>query len=169
MLNKLFTSAAPAGTAASVKSAARQAAKYARGVFMAFLSGLRPWAAEPFVERDPAEPRVAQGHERALFDPGAEVPSLGIAHDRTRVANGLQIAGDDVAERGSVGAGDLDDAVARRRERHLGDGGSHVVGRDGLEQAGRDPDLVSLGARARDGAEKLHELGGSDDGVGVAG
>src|SRR5215475_6108780 len=145
MLNKLFTSAAPAGTAAIVKNAARQAAKYARDVFMAFLSGLRPWAAEPFVERDPAETRVAQGHERALFDPGAEVPSLGITHDRPRVADGLQIAGDDVAERSSVGAGDLDDAVARHRERHLGNRGRHVVGRDGLEQAWRNLDHASLG------------------------
>src|SRR5262249_36285512 len=145
MLNRLFTSAAPAGTAASVKSAARQAAKRERGIFMAVLSGLWPWAAEPFVEGDPAPTRGAQGHERALLDPGPEVPSLGITHDRTRVASRLQIAGDDVAERSAVGAGDLDDAVARRRERHLRDGGRHVVGRDGLEQARRDLDHAALG------------------------
>src|SRR5215470_9741577 len=169
MLNRLFTSAAPAGTAASVKSAAREARMNKSGIFMAVLSGFRPWAAEPFVERDPAETRVAQGHERALLDPGAEVPSLGITYDRTRVASRLQIAGDDVAERGAVGAGDLDDAVARRRERHLGDGGRHVVGRDGLEQAGRDLDHAALGPIRGDGREEFHELGGADDGVGVAG
>jgi hypothetical protein len=37
----------------------------------------------------------------------------------------------------SFRAADLDDAVSRRRERHLGDGGCNVVRRDGLEQDGR--------------------------------
>jgi hypothetical protein len=38
----------------------------------------------------------------------------------TRVADRLQIAGDDFVERCSFRAGDLDDAVSRRRERHIG-------------------------------------------------
>ena len=41
-------------------------------------------------------------------------------------------------------AGDLDDAASRRRERHIGNDGSNVVRRDGLEQAGRKPDHVSI-------------------------
>jgi hypothetical protein len=43
-------------------------------------------AAEPFVETDAAEARFAQRHERALLDSAAEVSSLGVAHDLTRVA-----------------------------------------------------------------------------------
>ena len=41
-------------------------------------------------------------------------------------------------------AGDLDDAGAWHRERRIGNDGSNVVCRDGLEQAGRNPDYVSI-------------------------
>jgi hypothetical protein len=51
-----------------------------------------------------------QRHERALLDPAAPVSGLGVAHDLTRVADRLQIAGDDFVEPGSFRAGDLDDA-----------------------------------------------------------
>src|SRR5205814_1891680 len=91
-----------------------------------------------------AEARFAQRHERALLDPAAEVSGLGVAHNLARVADRLQIAGDDVVERRSLLAGDLDDAVARRRERHISDVGGNIVCRDGLEQAGRQPDNVSI-------------------------
>jgi hypothetical protein len=40
-----------------------------------------------------------------------------------------------------VPAGDLDDAAARRRERHIGNVGSNIVCRDGLEQPRRNSDL----------------------------
>src|SRR5262249_50347337 len=80
-------------------------------------AGGRPRAAEPFVETDAAEPRLAQRHERALLDPAAEVGRLGVAHDLARVADRLQVAGDDFVERRPVGARDLDDAVARRGQR----------------------------------------------------
>ena len=67
---------------------------------------------------------------------------LGVADDLTRVADRLQIAGDDFVERRSFRAGDLDDAASRRRERHIGNDGSNVVRRYGLEQSGRKPDLT---------------------------
>src|SRR5882762_1651011 len=108
-------------------------------------SGSCLWvAAEPFVETDAAEARFAQRYERALFDPAAPVSGLRVAHDLTRVADRLQIAGDDLVERRSFGAGDLDDAASRRRERHIGNEGSNIIRRDGLEQAGREPDQVSI-------------------------
>src|SRR5262244_2842417 len=167
--NRSFTSAASAGTATSIRSAARAAQQHTWRFFMVFLSGASSghaiaaspchptvpsaWragsgsclcAAEPFVETNAAEARLAQRHERVLLDPAAEVPGLGIAHDLTRVADRLQIAGDDFVERRSFRTGDLDDAVARRRERHIGNDGSNVVRRDGLEQDGRNPDYVSI-------------------------
>src|SRR2546422_9432825 len=116
-------------------------------------------AAEPFVETDAAEARFAQWHERALLDAAAEVSGLGVTHDRTRVADRLQIAGDDFAERCSFRAGDLDDAASRRRERHIGDDGSNVISRDGLEQAGRKPDDASIRTGSGDAAEEFQELG----------
>src|SRR5437868_12287020 len=100
--------------------------------------------AEPFIETDAAEARFAQRHERALLDPAAPVSGLRVAQDLTRVADRLQIAGDDFVERRSFRAGDLDDAASWRRERHIGNDGSNVVRRDGLEQAGRKPDRASL-------------------------
>src|SRR5215831_7739293 len=90
-------------------------------------------AAEPFVETDAAEARFAQRHQRVLLDPPAEVSGRGVAHDLTRVADRLQIAGDEFVERRAFRTGDLDDAVAWRRERYIGNDGSNVVCRDGLK------------------------------------
>jgi hypothetical protein len=50
-----------------------------------------------------------------------------------RSADHLQIAGDEFVEGRSFRTGDLDDAVSRRRERHIGNDGTNVVCRDGLE------------------------------------
>ena len=91
-------------------------------------------------------PRCASpnGTSERCFDPAAPVSGLGVTHDLTRVADRLQIAGDDFVERRSFRAGDLDDAVSRCGDRHLGDDRSNVVRRDGLEQAGRKPDYVTI-------------------------
>src|SRR5712691_1144707 len=132
-------------------------------------SGCCPRAAKPFVETDAAEARLAQRYERALLDPAAPVSGLWVAHDLTRVADRLQIAADDIVERRSIRAGDLDDAVSRRRERHIGNNDSNVVRRDGLEQAGRKPDHVSIRTCSSDGTEEFQKLGRADDGVGGAG
>src|SRR5262244_1235885 len=64
-------------------------------------------AAEPVVEPDAAEARVAQRHERVLLDAAAVVAGLGVPHDLPRIADRLQIAGDEVVERGSLRASDL--------------------------------------------------------------
>src|SRR5215468_367593 len=78
-------------------------------------SGRRLRAAEPLVETDAAEARLAQRHQRVLLDPAAEVLGFGVAHDLTRVADRLQIAGDDFIERRPFRAGNLHDAIARHR------------------------------------------------------
>jgi hypothetical protein len=67
-----------------------------------------------------------------LLDAAAPVSRFGVRHHLTRVADRLQIAGDDFVERRSFRAGDLDDAASRRRERHIGNDGSNVVRRDRL-------------------------------------
>src|SRR5262245_9455529 len=88
-------------------------------------SGSCRLAAEPFIETDAAGARLAQRYQRVLLDPAAEISRLGVAHDLTRIANRLQIAGDDFVERRSFRARDLDDAISRRPERHIGNGGSN--------------------------------------------
>jgi hypothetical protein len=53
-------------------------------------SGRRLGAAEPFVETNAPEAGLVQRHQGALIDSAAVVSSLGIAHDPTRVADGLR-------------------------------------------------------------------------------
>src|SRR5215470_14915977 len=132
-------------------------------------SGCCLYAAEPLVETNAAEARLAQRHQRVLFDPAPEVLGFRVAHYLSRVTDRLQVAGNEFVERRPFRAGDLDDPVARPRERHIGNVGSSIVRRDGLEQPGRNPDLVSIRARIGDTAEEFHELGRADDGVGDAG
>src|SRR5262249_24919065 len=55
------------------------------------------------VKTDAADARLDQRHERVLLDPAAEVSGLGVAHDLTRVADCLQIAGDDFGKRARSG------------------------------------------------------------------
>jgi hypothetical protein len=52
-----------------------------------------------------AEAGLAQRHQRVFLDP-APVSRLWVAYDPRRVANRLQIAGDDFVERRSFRAGD---------------------------------------------------------------
>src|SRR5438067_9231950 len=94
-----------------------------------------------------------------LLDAAAPVSGLGIPYHLTPVADRVQITGDDFVERCSFRAGDLDDSVSRRRDRHVGDVGSDVIRRDRLEQAGRKPDNVSIHTCIGDAAEEFHELG----------
>src|ERR1700729_488973 len=55
-------------------------------------SGSRPRAAYPFIKTDAAETRLAQRHQRVLFDPTAEVTCLGVFHHLAPIAHRLQIA-----------------------------------------------------------------------------
>jgi hypothetical protein len=53
-----------------------------------------------------AEAGLAQRHQRVFLDPAAPLSRLWVAYDPRRVANRLQIAGDDFVERRSFRAGD---------------------------------------------------------------
>ena len=83
---------------------------------------------------------------RTSSTPTSRTTLLGVANDLTRVADRLQVAGDNFVERRSFRAGDLDDATSRRCERHIGDDSCNVVRRDRLEEDGRKPDDVSIRA-----------------------
>jgi hypothetical protein len=65
-------------------------------------------AAEPYVQTDATDTRLAQRHKRALLDPA--VSGLRVAYDLTRVADCLEIASDDFVKRRSFRASDLDEA-----------------------------------------------------------
>src|SRR5262245_10116181 len=70
----------------------------------------------------PMRPRRASpnGTSECPSTPAAPESCLGVAHDLMWVADCPQIAGDDLVERRSFRAGDLDVAVSRGRERHIG-------------------------------------------------
>src|SRR5262249_46830068 len=75
-----------AGTSAGAPlSLIKSTRNFAGWVPLAFRS------AEPFVQTDAAEARLAQRHERYLLHPAAEVSGLGAARDHTRVADRLQV------------------------------------------------------------------------------
>jgi hypothetical protein len=83
------------------------------------------------VEIDATKVRFAQRHERALFDLGAPILRLRVAHDLPRIADRFEIASNDLIEGRSFWSGDLDDAISWLCERRVSDG--NVVRRDGLK------------------------------------
>ena len=70
-----------------------------------------------------AKAHLAQRHKRALLKLASKISGVGVAHDVTRIGYGPQIAGDDFVEWRSISASDLDGAISRRRERHIGKDG----------------------------------------------
>src|SRR5262249_57801671 len=88
-------------------------------------------------EAEGARGRSARGCEGGSPAAAGVISSLGVAHDLTRVADRLEIGGDEFVERRSFRAGDFNDAVSRRCHRHIGNESSNVVRSDGLKQAGR--------------------------------
>jgi len=84
-----------------------------------------------------AKAHLAQRHKRALLKLASKISGVGVAHDVTRIAYRPQIAGDDFVEWRSISASDLDGAISRRRERHIGKDGCNIIRRDGLQQARR--------------------------------
>ncbi len=124
---------------------------------------------EPVLEARRTEPSFAEGNEGALLHEAAEIADLGVSHDLARVADAFQIAGDNLVERRAFRAGNLDDAICRLRQCHIGDDGGNVVRRDRLEQAGQNPYLIALGALRGDAAQELQKLSRTDNSVGDAG
>ena len=84
-----------------------------------------------------AKAHLARRHKRALLKLASKISGVGVAHDDTPIAYRPQIAGDDFVEWRSISASDLDGAISRRRERHIGKDGCNIIRRDGLQQARR--------------------------------
>jgi hypothetical protein len=98
-------------------------------------------------------------------------PSIGprVAHDLTRVADRLQIAGDDFVERRSFRAGDLDDAVSRRASATSATMAATSSAAMGWNRPGESLTMFPSALECGDAAEEFQELGRADDGVGDAG
>jgi len=104
---------------------------------------LFPVSGGAIVETDAARRASPNGtSERSSTRPPKYRPR--VSHDLTRVADRLQIAGDDFVERCSLRAGNLDDAVSRRPQCHIGDDGSNVVRAMGWNRPGENPDHASI-------------------------
>jgi hypothetical protein len=98
---------------------------------------------QPLVETDAADSCIAERHERLFLDKTAVVP---------RVACRVQITRDDLRERRTVRASDLDDAVQCGLSRYLSDDRRSVVRRNRLKQSIGDAHRSTLRAEIRDTA-----------------
>jgi catechol 2,3-dioxygenase-like lactoylglutathione lyase family enzyme len=82
------------------------------------------------------------------------------------VASRAQEAPGELVEAEGLGAGQLDRVVHWRADRDIGQGAGDIVRRLGLNEGGRQPNGVAVGARVGDGADELEELRRADDRVG---
>ncbi|MND79247.1 hypothetical protein D3C80_709780 [compost metagenome] len=92
-----------------------------------------------------------------------------IGHDLAAISDRLEVAGDEIAEACTLGAGNLDDAVDRRRKGRIRNEICNVIGGDRLQKARRQTCRVAYGSRLGDAAEEFHELRRVDDRIGNAG
>ena len=121
---------------------------------------------EPVGEADLARERVGGGHEGAVVDRvGAVVRRRRVRDDLARIVLGLQRAADELVHAELLGARDLHDAVHGCADRDPGDGLGDVLGRDRLEQHGRQADGVAVRRQGRDALDELEELRRVDDRV----
>src|SRR5262245_33335707 len=91
-------------------------------------------AREPLLVGGGGQAGAFGGNQGALPEPGAEVPGFGVDDDVARVLAQAQGSTDELVEPELLGPRDLDDAVGRRADADLAQGGGHVVGGHGLDE-----------------------------------
>jgi hypothetical protein len=87
-----------------------------------------------------------------------------VSHDRSGIAGGVEAAGDEAVEGTPVRAGDIKGAIQGHCDRGLRRDGGDIFGGDRLVEAARNAERSIHDARLGDGAEKSHELCGTDGG-----
>ena len=95
----------------------------------------------------------------------AEVERLGIGDDRPRVPGCVQELSHEVVLPNRFGTGQLERAVQRLREGHIGHDGGDVIRRNGLHQNRWKPNGLPFRRRLSDAARELEELRSTHDRV----
>src|ERR1043166_3072104 len=128
-------------------------------LFVSCAGGLAPrHGSEPFSESCRADLRVLARGERLIVHRYAEVACVRICDYLAWIMGCSQESSDEFVKRYPFGTGYLDRAVHRRPDCDVSDGGSHVIGPDGLRKSGRQVDRLFDGAELGDGAHDFVEL-----------
>ena len=121
--------------------------------------------AEPFLEADLAESRLAGGNQRALAELGPEVPRVRIDHNLAGVVPRGEALADQFIETERLGTGHINRAVQWLAHGDPADRLGDVISRHGLNehrwQPNRRPDSGFIG----DALDELEELRRANDRV----
>ncbi|MNE76163.1 hypothetical protein D3C80_1723850 [compost metagenome] len=89
---------------------------------------------QPVLEADRTQARVAAGGQRLVVEHIAEVARVYIRHHLAGVVGGAEQTPHQLIQRQGFGAGDFHGGVERRRQGHIGERRSDVIGSHGLDQ-----------------------------------
>src|SRR5436189_519117 len=126
---------------------------------------LRYGAAEPVLETRRAEARVIAGGEALIVHRDAEVERLGIGDYRPYVPGCVQELPHEVVLSNRFGTGQIERAVQRLSEGHIGHDGGDVIRRNGLHQGRWKPNRLPFSRRLGHAAHELEELRSTHDRV----
>ena len=110
--------------------------------------GLVGGPAEPVLEAGRGDACVVAGGEGPVVQLGAEVAGVNVGRHLSPVVACLQDAPGELVEAERLRARELDCVVQRRADRDIGQSADDVIGRLGLNEGGRQPNGVALGARS---------------------
>src|SRR5262245_3705221 len=130
-----------------------------------WLSLLERRLAEPLVEPDVTESRLAQGNQRTFIELGPEVPCVRIGHNRAGVLAGREALTDQFVETELLRTGHLDRAIHGGAHGDPADCLRDVIRRHRLEKHRGHPDGRSNGRVVGNALDELEELSGVNDRV----
>ena len=105
------------------------------------------------------------GGEALIVHRNAVVERLGIGDYRPCVPGCVQELPHEVVLTDRFGTGQIDRAVQRLSEGHIGHDGGDIIRRNGLHQNRRNPDRLPFSRKLGDAAHELEELRGAHDRV----
>src|SRR5437762_11200931 len=122
-------------------------------------------AAEPVAEARRSKSRVFTRGEALIVHVYAVVERAGIANNLSRVPGGVQELSHEVVLPNRFGTGQIERAVQRLSEGHIGHDGGDVIRRNGLHQNRWKPNRLPFSRRLADAAHELEELRSTHDRV----
>ncbi len=128
-------------------------------------SPVRYGASEPVPETCRAEARVIAWHEALIVHRESVVKRLGISDYRPCVPSCVQVLPHEVVLPNRFGTGQIEHAVQRLSEGHIGHDGGDVIRRNGLHQNRWKPNRLPFSRQLGDAARELEELRSTHDRV----
>ena len=136
------------------------------GMFVISGSALRSCAAKPVREMAGTEQRVFLVRDQAaLLQRCTEVVCLLVCDDRAGIVLRREVSADDFVKRDSVGAGQFNGSIQRRRHHDFGHVSGEVVREDRLKQHRGQVNGLSASRLISDAPNELKELRRADNRV----